>query len=651
MADADVESGCRLQHLQVTALALLALAMPAGRAQAQRADENVVLSAEDAFGTQVGLESIGLYDSTSVRGFSPTVAGNVRIEGLYFDEQGQVSARVSSGSTIRVGPAAQGYPFPAPTGIVDITLRPSGKNPIVSTIVGYGPFDGPSVQLDGQFPIADTAASTAIGVSIFKEHFGYGGSDTLRSAGVVPRWRLSEAVEVTGFWERIYTAAQTVAPLYVPAGESLPPKVERGPYVGPGWDQANGFTENTGVIGTVSLGAWTIKGGLFESDNIATSGFANLVANIEPDGSAQRLVITDPPQRSGSLSGELRVSRAMSGRHWEQLLLGSIRWRNVGSRYGGGQEIDGGPNTVNGVLAGSEPPVVFGAETDEHVNQKTGGLSYGLRHGNDTEVGLSLQRTFYERTETPPDAPMSDLKTSPWLTSATVSRRIVAGVTAYASYTQGLEDSGDAPEAAANRLQPLPAIRTRQHDIGIRWIPAEGIEVIGGYFDIRKPYLTTDRANVYRALGNETHQGAELSISARPTNGLTLVAGAVLASPIVTDATQAAATIGRFPVGQPRHVAQLNVNYALPHLKSVSLDAGVTYTGAEYATDDNVAKVGAYTTATVGGRYKFTLGGHPYTLRLSVANATNTFAWTIISAGAYQPLEQRSFSLYLTADY
>src|SRR4051812_8801921 len=98
--------------------AIVLLAAP--KAFAQRAGENAVASADDAFGTSVGTESTGLYSTTNARGFSPIQAGNVRIEGLYFDQQSQLSNRIFSGSTVRVGISAQAYPFPAPTGIADI---------------------------------------------------------------------------------------------------------------------------------------------------------------------------------------------------------------------------------------------------------------------------------------------------------------------------------------------------------------------------------------------------------------------------------------------------------------------------------------------------------------------------------------------------
>jgi len=95
------------------AFTLLTVASAFAPAEAQHTSDNPVASAEDAFGLTLGLESIGLYTPTSVRGFSRQVAGNVRIDGLYFDQQGGLSNRVvevySPGFYQFQGPAVLGY--------------------------------------------------------------------------------------------------------------------------------------------------------------------------------------------------------------------------------------------------------------------------------------------------------------------------------------------------------------------------------------------------------------------------------------------------------------------------------------------------------------------------------------------------------------
>ncbi|MEM9316643.1 MAG: hypothetical protein AAGA95_18690, partial [Pseudomonadota bacterium] len=60
----------------------------------------MVRAADDAFGASVGEEQIGLYSSGNVRGFSPTSAGNIRLEGLFIDRQAGFSWRLVSGSSI-----------------------------------------------------------------------------------------------------------------------------------------------------------------------------------------------------------------------------------------------------------------------------------------------------------------------------------------------------------------------------------------------------------------------------------------------------------------------------------------------------------------------------------------------------------------------
>ena len=132
---------------------VMLLVLLAGNALAQRAGESAVTEAEDAFGVRVGNESIGLYGPYDARGFSPVQAGNVRIEGLYFDQQPPPNNRVVRGSAVHVGISAQSYPFPAPTGVADYMLRLPGDKAILSSVLTYGNYDSITVELDGQVPV------------------------------------------------------------------------------------------------------------------------------------------------------------------------------------------------------------------------------------------------------------------------------------------------------------------------------------------------------------------------------------------------------------------------------------------------------------------------------------------------------------------
>jgi hypothetical protein len=90
---------------------LFVATLAAATVQAQRVDENAIVQAQDAFGITVGDEEIGLYSAGDARGFSPKDAGNLVIEGLYYDQQTyEPTARIIEGSVLRVGLSAQSYP-------------------------------------------------------------------------------------------------------------------------------------------------------------------------------------------------------------------------------------------------------------------------------------------------------------------------------------------------------------------------------------------------------------------------------------------------------------------------------------------------------------------------------------------------------------
>src|SRR6267154_1774217 len=145
--------------------AIAALAS-ASLAQAQRADENAVTAASDAFGTVVGTQTIGLYSPTNARGFNPSQAENLRIEGLYYDQQPQsANPYLFTGSDMRVGIAAQSYAFPSPSGIADYRLRIPGNAASASVVLLRGPLKQYSAEIDSQLPLVDDSFSIGLNVA------------------------------------------------------------------------------------------------------------------------------------------------------------------------------------------------------------------------------------------------------------------------------------------------------------------------------------------------------------------------------------------------------------------------------------------------------------------------------------------------------
>lgn len=213
-----------------------------------------------------GNESIGLYSASQVRGFSPVAAGNVRIEGVYLDRQGFIATRLVEGSTIRAGLSAQGYPFPAPTGIVDYRLRKAGDRPLVSVVAGSFAYGAPSIDVDAQVPIAGRRLGIAFGASYAHDEYYNGADAGYFRAAVIPRWRPSEDIEIIPFWSTTISRDEEVAPTIVTAGAFVPPEVARRRYFGQDWAAKDSRSTNAGVIAKARIGrSWSVAGGVFRS--------------------------------------------------------------------------------------------------------------------------------------------------------------------------------------------------------------------------------------------------------------------------------------------------------------------------------------------------------------------------------------------------
>src|SRR5437764_14376544 len=136
------------------AIAAAAVAVvPSALLAQSRSDENAVTQAEDAFGFSVGRESLGIYNAGNARGFSPVAAGNLRIDGLYFDQAWGLSSTLLDSTSIKVGLSAQGYPFAAPSGIVDQSLRHPGDKAGASVVGNWDSWGTYGLEVDGSLPV------------------------------------------------------------------------------------------------------------------------------------------------------------------------------------------------------------------------------------------------------------------------------------------------------------------------------------------------------------------------------------------------------------------------------------------------------------------------------------------------------------------
>jgi iron complex outermembrane recepter protein len=638
-----------LQTRTWAGLGLLAsLALPHA-AHAQRTGENAVAAAQDAFGTSVGNERVGLYSPFNARGFSPVQAGNVRIEGLYFDYQADLNERLISGSNVRVGLTAIGYPFPAPTGVGDFSLRLPGAEAVASTVVGLGPFGGLRAEVDAQAPLTDTLG-VAGGVGINSEQFYHGGKRRLVTAAALARWRPSDAVELIPFASYQENRGAKAQPIIFTAGAFLPPRIERRRYFGPDWAESESEGVNAGLLSTVRFGEdWTLRGGLFRSDLRSHRNFTPLFLNTSADGEADRVVLVEQDRKFASTSGELRLTRQLIEGDRLHLVHLMARGRIQDRRYGGGQSFGFGRGRIDEPIEAPRPTLALGPRTTDQVRQATGGLGYEGRWRGVGELSLGVQRTFYEKEVIRPSGPLPVSESSPWLFNGTVSVIASPGLVFYAGYSKGLEESPVAPEVAVNRDEAPPAIITEQMDAGFRLNLTKTLRLVAGVFDVRKPYFALDPGKVFRELGEVRNRGIELSLAGQVTPRLSVVVGTVLLDADVSGDQVDLGLIGPRPVTSIGRVTNAAVNWNLPWVEGLSLDANYESTSDRIANAANTFVIPARYVWSLGGRYRFDILDKPATFRAQALTINNSYGFNNFGEGFYYNFPRR-FQMSLTVD-
>ncbi|HEV7431779.1 MAG TPA: hypothetical protein VGN77_01950 [Steroidobacteraceae bacterium] len=622
-------------------------------ASAQRVNENPVTAADDAFGTTVGSQTIGLYNAADVRGFSPSHAGNLRIEGMYFDQQTYDADNcLVSGQTIRVGLAAQSFGFPAPTGIADYSLRLPGSANLTSVVLSRGPFDASGVELDGHYGMADHPVSVSL---CFHRHlnsdFDFARTAQLNDTGLIVRWQLPN-LDLIAFGGTTQGDEHNELPLVYTEGIEGVPTFRQMSLPTQDWTHWTWRDQTAGaILRTATDGAWSLAAGIFHSARHNPPNYDDLFLDVTPDRTATHQFDLVPPLDASSTSGEVRVAYRASSDTRTQVWTMSVRGRASSRTFGGDSLSDPLRVSIEDFTPLPQPSVNFTPGSLDRVRQYGLGVSVDELWAGRGSVGVGVQKVRYQRSIEAPDTPTATDKADPVLPTFRFTLRPSAKTLLYGSYTRGLEDSQLAPANAHNRGESPPATTTWQVDGGMRYTPRPGTQLLLGAFEVNKAYFNLDAVDVYTQLGQIRHRGLEASATINNGKGLVAVLGGVWLQAQVQGASVDAAAAKVTPLGSVPLVLNADFDYAPPSRKPWSLSCAWTGTSARPETTNDTMQLPAYSQLSIAVRYEFHVYGRPGEARFDAANVGNSDAMKIDSTGHVLSERGRSFALTLTADF
>lgn len=611
---------------------------------------DVVSKADDAFGIILGPENLGLYSPNSVRGFSPLTAGNVRLNGLYFDQQGLMPDRLTTETRIRVGLSAVDFPWPAPTGIVDNTLRKPDDTPKMTSVAYFGPNSTLGLELNGSEKFRDGDFGIAAGAAYHNEEDLPGQLAHMTSFAVLPQWTPSKDLSISTFWAReSITDSKPWPTLYLSEDQSPPHFPVK--YFGQDWTGGDTYADDYGVLGYAKLGgSWVVRAGLFRSVSYSPRSYVDLYENTSSAGLGDHSIFVFPGQQSKSTSEEIQLSQILVRHGWRQKIDIGLRGRDLHARYGGADELDFGVAQA-GIIQALPPPVFhFGPTTTDRISEYSAEASYSLRWNNLIDFTAGLRRPTYSRHIDDPVLGMSSTSINPSLYNSSITVLPTNSLSIFGALTRGLEDSGVAPANADNRGEILGAVRSSEVEVGLKYALSASLTFLAGAFDVQKPYFALNTENIFEALGLERHRGAEFSLTGTLTPGLHVVIGALLTTPEVLTRSTPQQVIGSRPVGQSTRAAQVSADYTIPWIPNLSVDGSITATNGRPASVDNALEIPGYATITLGARYRMDLDNHATTIRIDVANVGNTYSWYVGNDGGLTPIPPRRIWAYITVD-
>jgi iron complex outermembrane receptor protein len=624
---------------------------------AQRTTQNVTTQSNDAFGRSVGNDRSGLYSSDEVRGFNPVDAGNVRLKGLYIDVVDKIPTRLVDGNTIRVGIAAQRYPFPAPTGLVDFDINEPSDYASQSLQVDNGSNNSTGLggNLEASLPMVDHTAALFLGVAMRNARRPEGGTHKARGLAASFLLHPNPDAEVLLFGGANLTRSEEARATLFPAGATLPPEIPRGEFLGQPWTGRNSDVTLFGATTKWKLGSLRLEAGLFNSARIYPQNFSDSLIGVRADGStSNRIIVATAGNRDKALSGEIRLVRDWASGPLAQSVILSVRGRNKDRWFGGGQRIALGPSSAIAADFRPAPAIQMGPMDHDVVRQRTFGIAYSGALRRRMGLDFSLSKTSYSKSVdfAAPTVPDVITKDRPMVGNVSLWALPIKGLALFGGYSRGQEEALIAPDVATNRSEAPPAIRTTQVETGARIALGSQLTMITTVFSITKPYYNLDPSLRYRQLGTLTNRGLELSLTGQITQGLKAVVGTLLLDSRISREAGVLDNIGTRPVGQARRRSVLNVDWRMQNGKGpLSLDLSLESLSSKTANTANTLFAPARNTFNFGARYRFAVRDVKMVARMQVQNAFNAYGWNVSTSGGFTYTNPRYLFAQLVADF
>jgi iron complex outermembrane receptor protein len=182
----------------------------------------------------------------------------------------------------------------------------------------------------------------------------------------------------------------------------------------------------------------------------------------------------------------------------------------------------------------------------------------------------------------------------------------------------------------SNPGQVLPALKSEQTEIGVKWQAHPRLLLTAAAFSIDKPYAddlpgTTPPTRVAGAK-TARHRGFELAATGRVGEALSLQASLMALDARYTQALDPA-LVGQQVTNVPRYKSSLFADYKVAALPGFAVNALATLESAKSVTANGSVELPSAWQLDAGLSYQQRIAGKSTLWRLNVENLTNRIYW------------------------
>ncbi|WP_180022850.1 TonB-dependent siderophore receptor [Acinetobacter sp. YH16044] len=234
----------------------------------------------------------------------------------------------------------------------------------------------------------------------------------------------------------------------------------------------------------------------------------------------------------------------------------------------------------------------------------------------------------------------------------------------YANYVEGLSEGVTVNNVAdANNNVTFAPFQTKQYELGAKYQTGSWLNTFALY-QIEKPSTmssdysdgnTGSSVNQITTDDAETRsRGVEWAFSGEIYTGLNLMGSLAYIDAEYTKAAVKSGVTnqGNTVYGFPDFTATLGLDYAVPYVDGLNVNARANYVSEQYLNETNTLKLPDYTILDLGARYKTQLGGVNTTFLANIDNVTDEKYWEGIFNSGYALVGgPRTYKVGVTFDF